>query len=243
MEWILRRVVYQPTRTLGNLYLNGEFFCYTLEDKVRPDGIKIWGETAIPAGRYSIAITYSNRFKRPMIQILNVPMFSGIRIHPGVSEKNTHGCVLVSHNRQGNVLQLERTACTQLEQVLMRRQFTGKATLLIVDDERQVPVVLPAPNNLPAGSPVLQATTPPTWAQIESPSYPIQSSEPNPHLPSPAPPRQSSLIAEIRLGVAAVAAWAGGIEKRYILYGALLAIVAISAFYLLKNHKEKTNAR
>ncbi len=242
MEWILKRVAYQPTRTLGYLYVNGDFFCYTLEDKVRPDGVKVWGETAIPSGRYSIAITFSNRFKRPMIQVLNVPMFSGIRVHPGVSEKNTHGCILVSRNRQGNVLHLEREACTILEDLLKREGQNKKATLLIVDDPTQVPqrpIQLPVASDVPEGSPVLANSLPPTWAQIEPPSY----SKPNEPVPqSPAAPvsRLISFVAEVRIALAAMLAYIGGIDRRHILLGILAVVAVVSMIYLLKLYKEKT---
>ena len=50
--------------TIGELLIDGEFFCYTLEDEVRADDTKVYGETAIPNGEYTVEITYSGRFKR-----------------------------------------------------------------------------------------------------------------------------------------------------------------------------------
>jgi hypothetical protein len=70
-------------------------FCYTLEDVVRPPGVKVQNETAIPAGIYTLAIDWSNRFQRYMPHVLNVPMFDGIRIHSGNRDVNTEGCPLV----------------------------------------------------------------------------------------------------------------------------------------------------
>lgn len=83
------------TCTLGKMYIDGEEFCYTLEDVVRPDGEKVYGETAIPTGRYRVDITFSNRFQQPMPLVMDVPNFSGIRIHAGNTDKDTHGCILV----------------------------------------------------------------------------------------------------------------------------------------------------
>ncbi len=79
-----------------------EFLCYTLEDRVREvddtaevSKWKVKGATAIPRGRYQILKTFSNRFGRDMLQIMDVPGFEGIRIHAGNSEHDTEGCVLV----------------------------------------------------------------------------------------------------------------------------------------------------
>ena len=81
--------------TLGRLAVNGQFECYTLEDVVRPPGLrKVWGQTAIPAGSYEVVVTYSTRFHEFMPQLLNVPNFEGIRIHSGNTTADTAGCLL-----------------------------------------------------------------------------------------------------------------------------------------------------
>jgi hypothetical protein len=93
------RDIYTDTTTGGMMYLNGEFFCYTLEDVVRARGVKIKHETAIQAGIYDVVVTMSGRFKRMMPLLKEVPMFSGIRIHGGNTHKNSSGCILVAKNR------------------------------------------------------------------------------------------------------------------------------------------------
>ncbi len=72
MKLLLKRVALKETYTIGKLYIDGNYFCDTLEDKVRPPGVKIWGETAIPYGKYKVVITYSARFKRELPLLLNV---------------------------------------------------------------------------------------------------------------------------------------------------------------------------
>lgn len=69
--------------TIGKLYINGDYFCDVLEDTVRPEGVKLYGKTAIPYGTYDIILTYSPRFKQKLPLLLNVPNFEGIRIHSG----------------------------------------------------------------------------------------------------------------------------------------------------------------
>lgn len=87
--------------TLGTLYVNGVEFCSTLEDEDRfleSGGVKEYGETAIPRGRYAVEVTRSNRFKRELPEVLDVPGFTGIRIHPGNVAADTHGCLLVGRS-------------------------------------------------------------------------------------------------------------------------------------------------
>lgn len=94
MELTLTRTVFLEDRTIGELSV-GDFHCYTLEDAVRPEGIKIRGETAIPAGRYAIMVTMSPRFNRRLPLLMGVPNFSGVRIHGGNRPAHTEGCILV----------------------------------------------------------------------------------------------------------------------------------------------------
>lgn len=101
MEIVLRRVRLFPDRTAGQLYINGEFFCFTLEDTMREvpgkpvESWKQFATTAIPIGNYQITLENSPRFGPETLTIPNVPGFKGIRIHSGNTEKDTEGCILV----------------------------------------------------------------------------------------------------------------------------------------------------
>ena len=102
--------------TISRLYVNGELFgCNTLEDSDR--GLsqdmhleeikkkKAYGQTAIPRGSYECVYTYSNRFKKMLPLLKDVPGFDGMRIHSGNSAKDTEGCILVGLNlKKGMVL-------------------------------------------------------------------------------------------------------------------------------------------
>lgn len=93
-----------PEYTIGKLYIDDNYFCDTLEDVVR-SGEKVYGQTAIPAGKYKVKKTYSPRFKKKLPEILNVPGFSGVRIHSGNTAKDTEGCLLLGLNKaKGAVL-------------------------------------------------------------------------------------------------------------------------------------------
>lgn len=93
------RHTHTPLSTTGDLYVDGELLCHTLEDPVReigPNGEgKIWGATAIPPGTYKVEVSWSPKFQRLMPRVMDVPHFSGILIHKGNTPENSLGCVLV----------------------------------------------------------------------------------------------------------------------------------------------------
>ena len=97
------------TRTPGDLYVNGAYFCHTVEDVVRErdadaDGdidaddvkqFKVYGETAIPAGRYPFVLDLSPKYGPNTMTIKDVPGFTGIRVHSGNTELDTDGCLIL----------------------------------------------------------------------------------------------------------------------------------------------------
>jgi hypothetical protein len=109
MELILKRTVKKETFTLGVLSLNDVFQCYVLEDTDRDltnsmalsdiVSVKIPGRTAIPAGRYEIVMSFSNRFQKYLPLMLDVPGFAGVRIHAGNTTAHTEGCLLPGNKK------------------------------------------------------------------------------------------------------------------------------------------------
>lgn len=97
MNLLLQRLHSDAHRTHGDLYVNGEWECFTLEDVVREE--KIYGETAIPEGRYRITLEHSPRFGPGTLTVHDVPGFTGVRIHAGNTEGDTRGCPLVGQIR------------------------------------------------------------------------------------------------------------------------------------------------
>jgi hypothetical protein len=98
MELKLIRETFTEKSTIGSLYVNGIFFCYTLEDKDRrleSGGVKEYAKTAIPRGKYKVVLSFSNRFKKYLPELINVPQFAGIRIHAGNTADHSEGCILV----------------------------------------------------------------------------------------------------------------------------------------------------
>lgn len=96
MILILKRKIFTQVTTLGTLSTDKDILIgHTLEDAVRPEGVKVQGKTAIPKGKYELVLSMSNRFKRLMPEVLNVPMFTGIRIHGGNTHDDTEGCPIL----------------------------------------------------------------------------------------------------------------------------------------------------
>lgn len=110
MKLFLKRIFKGKNYTIGRLFLDGKYFCDTLEDTVRDDGLKVYGKTAIPAGTYKVELTESPRFRCLMPLICDVPNFSGVRIHAGNTAEDTDGCVLVGFNKiKGKVINSRET--------------------------------------------------------------------------------------------------------------------------------------
>lgn len=111
----LKRDSLGPKCTLGKLYVNGSYLCETLEDVYRPPpAIKVPKETCIPLGRYEVVVTHSPRFNIDMPLLLNVPGFTGVRIHTGNAALDTEGCLLVGMERDGDRILHSREAYAAL---------------------------------------------------------------------------------------------------------------------------------
>lgn len=139
----IERDSYTLKSTQGKLFLNDEFFCYTLEDVSRGENIKIHGHTCIPTGIYKVSVTPSTRFKRdmPMIytenngfEIINKGIsFKGVRLHGGNSHLDTHGCPLVAYERV-NADHIYKSAEKDLTEKLIELGSQGE---LIVINKKQ----------------------------------------------------------------------------------------------------------
>lgn len=135
LELTLTRNTFTDESTIGELAVNGKWECFTLEDKVRPEGVKVPGKTAIPAGRYEVIINQSMRFKRELPLLLKVPMFSGIRIHPGNTQEDTEGCILVGESRARNRIYGSRVAFARLFKFIKQEIAKGRPVFITIKNE------------------------------------------------------------------------------------------------------------
>lgn len=142
MELSIKRIHFNDVATIGQLFINGKVYCYTLEDTDRGltqkmslsqiEKLKIHSKTAIPYGKYDVGITFSNRFKKLMPQIFDVNGFAGIRIHSGNTSEDTEGCILVGRKLiNDNFISESRIVYNKLFTLLQEFCKNEKVTITI----------------------------------------------------------------------------------------------------------------
>ena len=140
MKLTLKRIALRQTYTIGRLYVDGNYFCDTLEDTVRDlnkngkfdnGEKKVHSKTAIPYGAYEIKWTYSPRFKKYTPQLMNVPSFEGIRIHAGNTSADTEGCLLLGENKQVGKVLNSRATINKFYPIIKEACSKGKVTIEI----------------------------------------------------------------------------------------------------------------
>ena len=140
MKLTLKRIALRQTYTIGRLYVDGNYFCDTLEDTVRDlnkngkfdnGEKKVYAKTAIPYGTYEIKWTYSPRFKKYTPQLMNVPSFEGIRIHSGNTSADTEGCLILGENKQVGKVLNSRATINKFYPIIKKACSKGKVTIEI----------------------------------------------------------------------------------------------------------------
>lgn len=146
MELVVTRKVFDDSCSLGELVIDGEFECYTLEPKTRPaDEEKVFGKTAIPYGTYDVVVTYSNRMGRDLPLLVDVPNFEGVRIHPGNFPADTEGCLLVGEQNGHDEVLASRLAFDAVYGKISNALGKGEEVTityqpLVVEDIMPIPV-------------------------------------------------------------------------------------------------------
>ena len=118
----LQRRPTEKGATHGELFIDGVIECWTLEDPLREDPnkqtpeneAKVAGNTCIPAGKYRVVLTKSNRFKKVLPELLKVPGFTGVRIHAGNGPEHTEGCILVGQSATDGRIHGSKDAMVEL---------------------------------------------------------------------------------------------------------------------------------
>lgn len=140
LEAVLERAWKRDTYTIGKFLINGQRFSESIEDRDRGltqdmdlkeiQRIKVFGQTAIPTGIYTVKMTYSPKYKRQMPEVLNVPGYSGIRIHSGNTADDTEGCIVLGRNTKVGMVTESRKTCKEFERLLEAAGGECKLTII-----------------------------------------------------------------------------------------------------------------
>lgn len=104
----LQRITRSSDSTIGKLFVDGEFMCFTLEPGLSsPKG-------PIPRGSYIVKLEHSPHFQRITPHLHNIPGFTFVEIHPGNTAADTHGCILVGEVHGLNAVYQSRAAFKEL---------------------------------------------------------------------------------------------------------------------------------
>lgn len=111
---------------IGKVYVNGNYFCDSIEDNVRDlksAKDKVYSKTAIPQGSYNVIWDYSERFKKTMPHILEVPYFEGVRIHSGNTAEDSAGCIILGMNIIKGAVLNSRETIDRFNKLLYKKPF------------------------------------------------------------------------------------------------------------------------
>jgi hypothetical protein len=132
MELTLTRTTKTNNSTIGELTDNVNFNCYTLEPVDRgllktmsEEDIllkKVYGKTAIPAGRYRIFITFSDHFKKNLPMLAAVPGFQAVEIHTGNTAADTRACILIGYDKDTDTIMRSGIAFADLMLLLTKAE-------------------------------------------------------------------------------------------------------------------------
>lgn len=131
----LQRTQQTAQVTLGELLVNGAHEAWTVE----PGNGGLHQD--IPAGRYALTVNFSQRFGRMLPLVLNVPGRLGIRIHPGNSDSDTEGCLLLGTKKQGLTVLHSREAVESFQGQLAHALASSRTVWITVIDVPKEPVL------------------------------------------------------------------------------------------------------
>lgn len=145
MELKVIRKEFTDLYTIGELYINDKFFCYTMEDVDRGlteddpltklKKIKVPKRTAIPYGEYRVILSFSKKLGRFLPLILDVPNCSGIRFHKGATQDWSAGCILIGMKKVTGKLKSIVEAENQLMEILKSVNEIEPIYVKIIKDE------------------------------------------------------------------------------------------------------------
>lgn len=140
LKIVVERKYYKEEYTIGNMFIDGKWFCNTLEDKDRGlsqslslsqnKKLKVYGKTAIPKGVYDIEIYFWSKYRINVPLLKDVPAFTGILIHNGRDQNNTLGCILVGLNTIRGKLTDGKKYLTELTKIIKDAKSKGEKVII-----------------------------------------------------------------------------------------------------------------
>lgn len=146
MKLRLDRIHKSNDFTIGKMFIDEVFECYTLEDEHRD--VKVMHETRIPSGTYEIKLRlfgghherYKQKFNyhKGMLWLQDVPNFKDILIHIGNTDEDTSGCILVGQSMSltNGTLSNSTLAYSKLYQKVSNELSKGNKVFITVNDEK-----------------------------------------------------------------------------------------------------------
>jgi hypothetical protein len=127
------RKVFTDKSTIGDMYVDGNFECYTLEDATTP---RSSGSRGIPAGSYEVVVSFSERFQRPLPLVINVPNFNSVRIHAETAGRDGNGCILVGKTKGRDLVEASKAVFEVLFDKIQNALNQSKIFIHITEQQR-----------------------------------------------------------------------------------------------------------
>jgi len=128
MKILVKRNRFTTVSSIGDISIvDDDYRAFSVEDVARAAGVKIPKETAIPPGVYPVRMTWSPRYNSMQPQIMNVPMFSGVRFDVANYASEVEGCIGVGNGRGVNAVWDSKSAqaalCAKIQAALDRGEL------------------------------------------------------------------------------------------------------------------------
>ena len=121
MKFVVQRRSSDGVATLGELLIDGQHQCWTLEPP-----------NPIPAGTYRLSIYWSPHFGRLMPHVDGVPGHTGIEIHFGNWAKDTKDCTLVGETEGKDFIGYSDAEFDILYQIIQKALLEGPQVITYV---------------------------------------------------------------------------------------------------------------
>ena len=115
MKLLVQRDTFTDNSVTGELSVDGDFQCFTLEPRADQSQGKPY---CIPEGTYVVTLEMSEHFGCITPHLQAVPGFTAVEIHWGDFPKDTLGCTVVGQTRTADAVWSSKVAFEALMNIL-----------------------------------------------------------------------------------------------------------------------------